>query len=130
MTGGAKAPRATTLQAVIGLARPTETVVIEELGVELTLHALSGAERIALAEQNEDYDPTKAAQRLNVELAIIAATLDSTVEEVGQLPTAVIDALAPVALRLTGITRPKRSAPNADNGSDGADSQDDQQSSS
>ncbi len=93
------------LGELLALPMPYEDVDVPEYGQgsQIRLNAVSGLERAKLADaQRED---ETASERLEFQHELIAASLadGSTPESVAKLPSAVIDRLAAVALRLAGI---------------------------
>lgn len=93
--------RLVSLDELQALPLPTEEVELPEQGVKVTLHAILGTERAALAESHKkDAD---VGDRLRLQHEVIAVTMDTTPEKVAALPAVTIDRLSKVALRLTGF---------------------------
>lgn len=97
--------RLIALEDLLAQPLPYEDVPTPEYGSDATvrLYAVTGTKRAELAEISEG-DQTNGA-RLRFVHALVAASIggEATAEQVGGLPSAVIDRLSRVALRLAGI---------------------------
>lgn len=118
--------RLVSLAELLELPKPFEDVTLPEMGgVTVRLTAIDGIERARLAGISSKVADDSEAQLLFVNEVIAATMTDSTPEQVGKLPSSVINRLTPVAMRLAGIGEEAvtdamtalKTIPSAENGS-------------
>ena len=118
--------RLVTLAELLELPLPYEDVTLPEMGgATVRLTAIDGNERARLAGVSSKVSDDSEAQLAFVHEVIAATLPDATSEQVGKLPSSVINQLTPVAMRLAGIGEQAvadamtalKGTPNAESGS-------------